>query len=229
VGREASICYTCAFALVRAGARALVALTRKVDCGGARRGGSIARGDQGERAQIVRLESVAALDIPGASSVARGRRAGAPRVMYAPLRHGVQLAPRPTGLFGRAIPDRVLLRERWIARRSPREVHVLRSALVCLVISGCAANSTGVDSASITCPPDSTLTYENFGQPLVVDHCLSCHATSQRPALATQPEIQSNRQAILKVAVETTQMPKGSAMGLDERQLLGEWLACGAP
>jgi uncharacterized membrane protein len=106
---------------------------------------------------------------------------------------------------------------------------MLRAALVCLVISGCATNSTGVDTASITCPPDSTLTYENFGQPLVTDQCLSCHATAQKPALATQAEIQGNRQAILKVAVETTQMPKGSAMGLDERQLLGEWLACGAP
>jgi uncharacterized membrane protein len=100
---------------------------------------------------------------------------------------------------------------------------------VCLVIAGCASNSSGTDSASITCPPDSTLTYENFGKVLIADQCLSCHTTKERPALTTQGAIQSNRQVILKSAVTSTNMPKGSAMQLAEREMLGEWLACGAP
>jgi len=106
---------------------------------------------------------------------------------------------------------------------------VIRAVLVCLAMTGCATNSSGIDSASITCPPDSTLTYENFGQPLIADQCLSCHTTKERPALTSQEAIQSNRQAILSNAVTSTKMPKGSSMQLDERDMLGEWLACGAP
>jgi uncharacterized membrane protein len=106
---------------------------------------------------------------------------------------------------------------------------VFRAVLACLVIAGCTSNSSGVDSASITCPPDSTLTYENFGQVLVTEQCLSCHASKERPALTTKESIQSNRQLILRSAVTSTSMPKGSAMQLAEREMLGEWLACGAP
>jgi uncharacterized membrane protein len=107
---------------------------------------------------------------------------------------------------------------------------VSRAVLVCLVLAACATNSSsGIDPASITCPPDSTLTYENFGQVLIADQCLSCHASKQSPTLTTQEAIQSNRQAILKVTVTGTKMPKDASMPLEERELLGEWLACGAP
>ena len=106
---------------------------------------------------------------------------------------------------------------------------MIRAFLVCLAISGCASNSTGVDTAAVTCPPDSTLTYENFGKILIQDQCLSCHASKEKPSLSTQAQVQANAQAILRASVTGTQMPKGGSMLLDERQLLGEWLACGAP
>lgn len=106
---------------------------------------------------------------------------------------------------------------------------MFRAVLVCLAIAGCATNSSGVDPASITCPPDSTLTYENFGRVLVADQCLSCHTSKERPALTTQAAIQSSRQVIIGAAVTSTKMPKDSSMPLDEREMLGEWLACGAP
>jgi uncharacterized membrane protein len=107
---------------------------------------------------------------------------------------------------------------------------VSRAVLACLFLAGCASNpSSGIDAASITCPPDSTLTYENFGQILIADHCLSCHTSQEKPALTSQAAIQSNQQAIMDAAVTSTKMPKSSSMPLDERELLGEWLACGAP
>lgn len=108
---------------------------------------------------------------------------------------------------------------------------MIRAVLVCLVISGCASNggSTGTDTSAVTCPPDSTLTYENFGKVLIEDQCLSCHTSKEKPALTTQAAIQTNASKILRVTVTSSQMPKGSSMLADERQLLGEWLACGAP
>jgi uncharacterized membrane protein len=122
--------------------------------------------------------------------------------------------------------DRVLFTDR--GRTLLQEVHVLRAVLVCL-ITGCAASSSGIDSASITCPPDSTLSYENFGRVLIAEQCLSCHTNKERPPLTTQAAIQSYRQAVMENAVTTTSMPKGASMPLEERELLGEWLACGAP
>ena len=110
------------------------------------------------------------------------------------------------------------------------EAHVLRAVLACLVIAGCATDySSGIDPASVTCPPDSTLTYENFGEALITENCLSCHTSKERPTLTTQQAIQTNRQAILKESVTSTRMPEGTSMLLEERELLGEWIACGAP
>jgi hypothetical protein len=41
--------------------------------------------------------------------------------------------------------------------------------------------------------------------------------------------VQANAAAILDVAVYTDAMPSDANMALAERELLGEWLACGAP
>lgn len=106
---------------------------------------------------------------------------------------------------------------------------MLRAVLACLALAGCASNASGIDPASITCPPDSTLTYENFGRVVLEEQCLSCHAAKERPTLTTPDAIRSNRQAILRSAVTSTSMPEDSSMPLEERELLGEWLACGAP
>ena len=88
-------------------------------------------------------------------------------------------------------------------------------------------SSTGI--ATETCPTDSTLTYASFGASFISDNCLSCHATQQHPALSTQAEVQANSSDILQNAVYTNAMPENADMSLDDRQLLGEWLACGAP
>ena len=99
-----------------------------------------------------------------------------------------------------------------------------------LFLAACATNApSGVTSADITCPPNSTLTYENFGQLVIADNCLSCHTSNAHPILDTQAAIQQNKSAILADAVTGTKMPKSNNMVLEDRQLLGEWLACGAP
>lgn len=90
-----------------------------------------------------------------------------------------------------------------------------------------SASSTGI--SEVSCPQGSELTYASFGQAFFMDYCLSCHASKERPTLATQAQIQANSARILQEAVYTTAMPEGADMTLAERQMLGEWLACGAP
>lgn len=105
-----------------------------------------------------------------------------------------------------------------------------RLAALAFVLSACATSpASGITSSDITCPPDSTLTYENFGKLVIADNCMSCHASKARPVLDTQAAVQQNKQAILNAAVIGTRMPKSSNMVLEDRQLLGEWLSCGAP
>lgn len=103
-----------------------------------------------------------------------------------------------------------------------------RLAFLVLALGACtSAESTGI--SAVSCPPESTLTYANFGSGFVTDNCLSCHGTKESPKLATHAEIQANRTHILQQAVYTTAMPQDADMTIPERELLGEWIACGAP
>jgi uncharacterized membrane protein len=107
---------------------------------------------------------------------------------------------------------------------------MFRFAAICLLSAACANDSsTGIDTAALTCPPDSTLTYGTYGQVTIEENCLSCHAGKENPRLVTVEEIRANKAAIMREAVASTNMPDSSGMLLEERELLGEWLACGAP
>lgn len=103
------------------------------------------------------------------------------------------------------------------------------SVFVSLFIAACTSGggtSTGI--SEVSCPPESTLTYANFGQDLMTSECMSCHSTKS-PKLGTLDQIKSRASQILDAAVYTDAMPDGAAMSIEQRQLLGEWLACGAP
>lgn len=96
------------------------------------------------------------------------------------------------------------------------------------------------------CPPGSTLTYDSFGQAFLDVHCVRCHAStlttpterSGAPAafdFDTLASVQMHLAAIDGVAAAgptriNTYMPLGTPVPSDmERDLLGEWIACGAP
>jgi mono/diheme cytochrome c family protein len=107
---------------------------------------------------------------------------------------------------------------------------MFRAAACALIFAACATDSsTGIDTSTLTCPPDSTLSYETYGKLVFEQHCLSCHATKEKPRLNTVEEIRANRNAILGAAVGSTRMPASDDMPLQARELLGEWLVCGAP
>lgn len=103
-----------------------------------------------------------------------------------------------------------------------------RLVVLCFVLGACnSAESTGIPPVS--CPTGSTLTYANFGSAFMTDHCLECHATRESPKLTTEVQIVANRSRILQQAVYTNAMPDDADMSIAEREMLGEWLACGAP
>jgi uncharacterized membrane protein len=104
---------------------------------------------------------------------------------------------------------------------------MLKYMLLVSLAACTGASSTGI--AKVSCATDSTLTYANFGQAFVSDNCLSCHATKERPFLSTQAEVAANASKILDQAVYTNAMPQNADIDNAEREMLGEWLACGAP
>jgi uncharacterized membrane protein len=107
---------------------------------------------------------------------------------------------------------------------------MIRAVLFAALMIACTSeSSTGITAADLSCPSDSTLTYETFGAAFLSENCLSCHASQQTPTLTTQAAVQTNKARIISVAVTSSAMPKGGSLSTEERELLGEWLTCGAP
>lgn len=106
-----------------------------------------------------------------------------------------------------------------------------------LVVVGVAACGDGPgDSTGSNCPQDSTLTYANFGQTFMQDHCLVCHTAKgpESPKLDSIEQIRAasgdiDRSAAAGPNAVNTYMPEDASVPEAERRKLGEWLACGAP
>jgi len=90
------------------------------------------------------------------------------------------------------------------------------------------------------CPPDSILTLENFGGPFLLDHCMSCHHSAlaadmrqDAPLGVDFDQLDAIRAGADRIwaraADQNATMPPLGPPAEDQRALLGEWLACGAP
>lgn len=133
--------------------------------------------------------------------------------------------------------------------RSVRELVVLAGVLLAGA-GGCIGGDDDADTAmaegpytTLTerpCPDGSYLTWENFGEPFLLDWCTGCHAsglTAERRAMApvevNLDELDSVRANMDRIwhraADQNATMPPAGGPGEAERELLGEWLACGAP
>ena len=104
-----------------------------------------------------------------------------------------------------------------------------------LALSACGGEELG-DPTGSTCPADSSLTYGSFGQTFFAGQCLRCHGAGgpESPKLDTLEQIRAQTNAIDRAAASgpngtNTFMPEGASVTTEERQQLGEWLACGAP
>jgi len=111
--------------------------------------------------------------------------------------------------------------------------------------------STGDDSSSAgdvswstlderPCPPDSALTWESFGGGYVISYCTTCHHSALPADMRQLAPVAMNFETLelvrmhapriwARAADQNATMPPIGAPGMDERELFGEWLACGAP
>jgi uncharacterized membrane protein len=114
--------------------------------------------------------------------------------------------------------------------------------LFALVTACDDSSETEYPPTESTCPPESTLTYENFGQPFMEMYCTRCHSSaltgearqdaplyhdfdSLDGVLAVAVHVDGN--AAAGPAATNELMPIGAPTPTtDERRQLGEWLAC---
>ncbi len=125
-----------------------------------------------------------------------------------------------------------------------------RIALVVLIaapsaVLGCGEDGTGGDGGlepleGRDCPPDSFLTYENFGEGFMRSWCTGCHSSylgdgdRQDAPLGTDFDtregIEAWRERIYARAGDANDtMPPAGGPPADDRILLADWLTCGMP
>jgi len=128
---------------------------------------------------------------------------------------------------------------------------VLASLLVTFAMGhgggGCCSGDEAVlgPSTEAICPPSPTLTYANFGESFMTNYCTRCHSSTLTgadrmgaPAFHDFDTLLGVKQVADHVdqsagagpAATNDQMPPdGATPTLEERQMLAEWIACGAP
>ena len=90
------------------------------------------------------------------------------------------------------------------------------------------------------CPPGSLFTWENLGEAIMLNYCVGCHSENlEEGSRANAPlGVDFNTHELTQSWLEriyarsadsNTTMPPIDNMTPDERQDLGDWLACGAP
>lgn len=121
-----------------------------------------------------------------------------------------------------------------------------RAALaVVLALVGCGDGGLFGPPTESVCPPTSTLTYANFGQPFMAAYCTRCHASTlvgaDRHGAPSFHDFDTvfgiravadhiDETAAAGPAATNTGMPNdGDQPTVAERTLLGEWIACGLP
>jgi hypothetical protein len=90
------------------------------------------------------------------------------------------------------------------------------------------------------CPPESIVSYQNFASGFLAEYCRGCHGgdvpKSMRhgaPLAVTFDEVGEVRQRAARIYARAgdgyATMPPAGGPSFEARELLGEWLACGAP
>ncbi len=129
-----------------------------------------------------------------------------------------------------------------IRSRLPLFTALVSSALA---LAACGEDPLFGPPTESVCPPDSTLTYENFGQPFMEDYCTRCHSSELTGAdrngapsfhdfdtvfgIRAVSEHIDETTASGPAATNDSMPPDGDTPSLEERQQLGEWIACDMP
>ena len=121
---------------------------------------------------------------------------------------------------------------------------VSAAVLAIAALAACTQAELGPPTGA-TCPPDSTLTYDDFAARFMADYCTACHSSALPPdqrhgapvlhdfdtldgIIAVWQHVDETA-AAGPDAVNTLMPPQDPRPTLDERYQLGEWLACGMP
>jgi uncharacterized membrane protein len=116
---------------------------------------------------------------------------------------------------------------------------------VALAAAGCGETPLFGPPTESACPPDSTLTYETFGRAFMEAYCTRCHSSELTGAdrqgapsfhdfdtlfgIQAVSDHVDETTAAGPAAINQSMPPDGDRPTLDERYLLGEWIACGLP
>jgi uncharacterized membrane protein len=105
--------------------------------------------------------------------------------------------------------------------------------LVPLSLTTLACGGDDDDDGGDACD-ESTLTYANFGESFFSDYCTVCHsptaATRQAPDLDTFANVSANAARVnARAGTGITMPPLDPRPGAADRDLLAEWISCGAP
>jgi len=127
-------------------------------------------------------------------------------------------------------------------------IRTIRLAALTLALAftaaGCSDSVFG-DPTQSQCPDGSTITWTNFGQKFMSDYCTRCHdskltgsARQGAPSFhdfdtvfgvrAVHDHIDETT-ASGPASTNTSMPPDGAKPTLEDRQKLGEWIACGSP
>jgi hypothetical protein len=129
--------------------------------------------------------------------------------------------------------------------------------MAALLATACSDSVFGPPTES-TCPPDSTLTYENFGKPFMEKYCTACHDEDLRGVDRNGAPSFHDFDTLFGVRAVSNHIDETSAAGpaatntgmppdecpstpggpldrscprptMAERTQLGQWIACGLP
>jgi len=113
------------------------------------------------------------------------------------------------------------------------------------IFGACEEPLFGPPTESV-CPPAQTLSYENFGKPFMENYCTDCHDSKKHGEdrkgatsfhdfdtiygiRAVWEHIDFTTAAGPTGIVNDSMPPDGPYPALEERKLLGEWIACEMP
>lgn len=122
-----------------------------------------------------------------------------------------------------------------------RSVRGALAGAALLALVGCG----GGKETGTTCPPGSTLTYQSFGQTFMGTYCLRCHNEALSGSARKDAPADVNFNTVEQIRAEAGEIdeqsgasanvtnqempPDGEKPSVEERRMLSEWLACGAP
>jgi len=111
----------------------------------------------------------------------------------------------------------------------------MRSISAAIVIAGamatgaCDSGSTGAPTKAV-CDQTLELTWDTFGQDFLQTYCVRCHQSFNNLGTVQGRSAAIDSAAGAGPAAHNTYMPEsGMRPSVEERQLLADWIACGAP